>query len=197
MSVISLKTRQKYGSLLAGNPFYVPPSFESIATVTATGSANTITFDSIPNTFQHLQLRIMTRGTANGGTNPLILFVRANGVSTTAYDWHALSGDGSAASTLFTASANRMHLAYYADSGYAANIFGVTIIDIHDYQSTTKNKTFRSFSGVDRNNTTGGQVALSSGQWRNTAAITSLTITNNGGDNFSSSSSFALYGIKG
>jgi len=34
-------------------------AFESIATVTATGSQTSLTFTSIPNTYQHLQLMFL------------------------------------------------------------------------------------------------------------------------------------------
>jgi len=128
----------------------------------------------------------------------LIFHIRANSDSGSNYFYHYLTGDGSAASAAGTSTAQTyMRLGLYADSGYAANIFGTMILDIHDYTSTTRNKTFRSFSGVDRNTTTGGEVRLSSGLWMSTSAITSITINNNGGDNYSSSSTFALYGIKG
>jgi len=172
-------------------------AYESIATVIPSGSSNTVTFSSIPSTYASLQIRVNARGTANGGTDPLIFRVRVNGDTGNNYAYHYLQGDGSAASAAGAASASSAFIGQYADSGYAANIFGTMILDVHNYASTTQNKTFRSFSGVDRNNTTGGTVWLASGLWVNTSAITSISILNNGGDNFSSSSSFALYGIKG
>ena len=48
----------KYRSMLAGNAAYVPSSYESIASATGTGSSGTITFSSIPSTYQSLQLRV-------------------------------------------------------------------------------------------------------------------------------------------
>jgi hypothetical protein len=47
-------------------------AYESIATVTATGTESTITFSSIPSTYQHLQIRALSRDT----------FTAINGVST-------------------------------------------------------------------------------------------------------------------
>jgi hypothetical protein len=172
-------------------------AYESIATVTPSGSTNTVTFSSIPSTYASLQLRIIVRGTANAGTTPLYLRVRANGDTTSTYPYYCISGLGTGISAVRDTTATAMILGLYADSGYASNIFGITILDIHNYASTTQNKTFRSFSGVDNNTSTGGELRLSSGLWMTTSAINSLTIINNGGDNYSSSSSFALYGIKG
>ena len=174
-------------------------AFESIATATVSGSSPTITFSSIPSTYKHLQLRILARGTANGDSaNPLILFMRANSDTGTNYAVHRLVGNGSTVAVGGSASESRMTPAVYADSGYPANVYGAIIIDIHDYSSTTKNKTVRTISGVDDNTgTTSSQLNLRSDLWMNTAAITTLTLENNGGDNFNSNSKFALFGIKG
>jgi hypothetical protein len=174
-------------------------AYESIATVIPSGSTNTVTFSSIPSSYASLQLRILARGTANGSsTNPLILFMRANGDTGTNYANHRILANGSTVQAGGSASQTRMTPAIYADSGYPANVFGVIIIDIHDYASTTRNKTVRTISGVDDNSgTTSSRLDIRSDLWINTSAINSLTIENNGGDNFSSSSSFALYGIKG
>lgn len=172
-------------------------AFESIASVTPSGSVSTVTFSSIPSTYTSLQLRINARGTANGGTIPLIFLIRANGDTGSNYAHHNLTGNGATASAASGVTQDSLSLGLYADSGYGSNTYGVTIIDIHDYSSSTRNKTFRSFTGVDDNNTTGGRVSLRSGLWMSTSAITSITINNNGGDNYNSNSTFALYGIKG
>jgi len=203
MAVTKFKTTSsftnltKYDSFLAGNAAYDPGAFVSIASVTPSGSTNTVTFSSIPSTYASLQLRIIARGTANAGTTPLYLRVRANGDTTSTYPYHYLNSTGLAVSAGQDTTATAMILGVYADSGYASSIFGTTILDIHNYASTTQNKTFRAISGVDNNTSTGGELRLSSGLWMTTSAINSLTIINNGGDNYSSSSSFALYGIKG
>jgi hypothetical protein len=174
-------------------------SFDSIATATVSGSSNTITFSSIPGTYKHLQLRILARGTATGGSaDPLILFVRANSDTGTNYANHRLVGNGATVAVGGSASQTRMTPAVYADSGYPANVYGAIILDILDYSSTTKNKTLRTISGVENNSgTASSQLNLRSDLWISTAAITTLTIENNGGDNFNSNSTFSLYGIKG
>jgi hypothetical protein len=174
-------------------------AYESIATVIPSGSTNTVTFSSIPSSYASLQLRILARGTANGSsTDPLILFMRANGDTGTNYANHRLFTDGTVQAGGSASAQTRMTPAIYADSGYPANVFGVIIIDIHDYASTTRNKTVRTISGVETNaGTTANRLDIRSDLWMNTSAIDSLTIQNNGADNFSSSSSFALYGIKG
>ena len=174
-------------------------AYESIASVIPSGSTNIVTFSSIPSTYTSLQLRILARGTANGSsTDPLIFFMQANSDTGSNYTNHSLVANGSTVIANGSVSQTQMRPGIYADSGYPANVFGITIIDLHDYASTTKNKTVRTISGVENNSgTTSSRLHLRSDSWMSTSAINSLTITNNGGDNFSSSSSFALYGIKG
>jgi hypothetical protein len=74
-----------------------PSSFESIATATGTGSSATITFSSIPSTYQHLQIRGIARATSGGETEPIDLRLYFNGLTTGIYSSHALYGNGSSA----------------------------------------------------------------------------------------------------
>ena len=66
-----------------------------------------------------------------------------------------------------------------------------------DYASTSKYKTVRAITGTNANTSSANfAVSLGSGLWQSTNAITSVTIAN-GYDFFSTSTTFALYGIKG
>jgi len=77
-----------------------------------------------------------------------------------------------------------------------ANTFAVNLIDIHDYASTTKYKTLRSFSGANANSaSTSFVMGLFSSAWYSTSAVTSITFTNSFG--FKAGTTFSLYGIKG
>ena len=69
------------------------------------------------------------------------------------------------------------------------------IVDVLDYANTNKFKTIRNLEGFDVNGS-GGLVALTSGLYRSTSAITSIKLTPNAG-NYAQYSHFALYGIKG
>ncbi len=53
--------RTNYSSFLAGNPKFVPNSYESIATVTVSSSVTNVEFTSISSSFKHLQIRSITR----------------------------------------------------------------------------------------------------------------------------------------
>ena len=170
-------------------------SYESIASATGTGSSATITFSAIPATYTHLQVRYNARDAA--ALNAEVVVLRFNGVTGTSYASHALQGNGSTATTVQTASANGINRNFQIASANAtANIMGVGIIDILDYASTTKTKTIKAIAGVDLNSaTTDAQIRLSSGLFNSTNAITSISFV--APANFTTSTTFALYGIKG
>lgn len=183
----------KYVSFLAGNDAYIPSDYESIATVTGTGSNTTITFDNIAGTYQYLQLRILARDAqATTGRN---ITIRANNDTGSNYARHELTGDGATASAAGQGSLTSIGAYTIPAASATANIYGAYIIDLHDYASTTKTKTFRILGGYDVNGT-GGTIRLQSGLWNSTSAVTRLDIISNGAG-FTTSSVVALYGIKG
>jgi hypothetical protein len=180
--------------LLGSFPTPVTSSFESIATATSAGSSATLTFSSIPSTYSSLQIRFMSKPAASGGA----IRMQMNGITTNTYWYHYLIGVGTAAAAGSSGAAtNGM---FVMDNLYApvANIFGVGIIDIHDYASTTKVKTIRTFSGIDDNTSdNGNEIQLWSGKNGATTAVSSITFANTSGQNFASGTVFSLYGIKG
>lgn len=170
-------------------------AYESIATATGTGSSGNITFTSIPGTYQHLQLRILCADTFTGLQGSATIDMRFNGDTGSNYARHALIGDGSSTQALGESSVTSVRVAQsiYGTSG----ALSASIVDIHDYSSTTKNKTVRGFTGVNANTSnTDYTLRLASGLWMNTSAITSITIIP-AITAFSTSSVFSLYGIKG
>lgn len=198
MAIRSVKTGLFSRSMLVGNEYYDPFPFQSIATVTTTAAQATVTFTGIPSTYKHLQLRYNAQVTATFSNNNSMA-IRFNGDTTSSYAYHRLGGNGSAANAdAYTASSIGADI---VPSTASTNIFGSGIIDIHDYASTTKNKTVRGFAGYDLNNTAvGGGIAngwiyLFSGLWINTSAINSITLTPQ--YTWGAGCTFALYGIKG
>lgn len=183
----------KYDSFLAGNAAYAPGAYESIATLTASGGESSISFTSIPSTYQHLQIRGITRfafaSTGNG-----VAWCRINNDSGSNYARHELTGNGTAVSA---AGAATQSLALYYPAPFdsnPANIFGSVIIDLHNYASTTQNKTVRAFAGSDLNGS--GEIYLSSMLWQSTTAVNRFDLFT-GGNNWKAGTTFALYGIKG
>jgi hypothetical protein len=178
-----------------GSFIELPPSFESIATFTASGGETSFTFSSIPSTYQHLQIR--GKAQYNNANGPASLQLRLNSNTGSNYDMHFFRGNGSATFASANAPSTRILLDSATFSNVPGDYFGSSIVDIHDYAVTTKNKTIRYFAGCDSNNTNGGQVSLGSGLFRVTAAISSIEIAVDGSYTFQSGTTFALYGIKG
>lgn len=149
-----------------------------------------VEFTNIPQTYTHLQLRI-NWGYSNTSNNTW-LRVQFNGDTTSSYSTHALRGNGS--STFATAVSSQAYLSIGSDDQGSTSAYGVSVADILDYRNTNKNKVTRALSGQDRNGA--GAIGLWSGLWTKTNAITSIKIFTDL-SNFTASSSFALYGIKG
>jgi hypothetical protein len=180
--------------ITASSKVTVKGAFDSIATVTGSG-ATTITFSSIPQTYKHLQVRYMAR--ANTGAAVLgAVEITFNGVTGTSYADHRLWGNSSTVSRAGGASQASIQNVSIAGGAILANTYGVGIIDIQDYSSTTRNKTVRTLIGVDQNTaSTSSQILMLSGLFNSTSAITSMTFTLAAG--FDSNTVYSLYGIKG
>ena len=170
--------------ITASSILKVTSSYESIASANGTGSSGVITFSSIPSTYKHLQIRGIA---ISAGTDSYAMTVNSDTGSN--YAWHRLVGNGTGASAAGFASVTSMSI-----SGGTDTFPRALIIDLIDYASTSKYKTERTFTGIDQN--TAGNVHLFSGLWSSTSAINTITMTLASG-NFDTTSTFALYGIKG
>ena len=163
--------------------------YESIASAAGTGSSNTITFTSIPSTFKHLQIRLNALSTGAADW----ISIRVNGDTTSAnYYSHRLTGSGSGTPSS-AAQGSQPYLKYSLVNG-STSYPAAAIIDVLDYQKTNKYKTFRTLSGSDKNGS--GDIIFTSGLWLQTTAINQIEIILDS-SNFTTASSFALYGIKG
>lgn len=182
---------QGYGAFFGAG---AAPAFESIATATGTGSSGTITFSSIPSTYQHLQIRWVCRSSRVSTDDGINL--QFNSDTGSNYVRHQLFGDGATASASGGATQTNIPVGVATAASVASNIMGVGILDIHDYASTSKYKTIRSLSGDDQNNTN-GIIYLRSGLWQSTNAISSISLISSSSSNWTTQTTFALYGIKG
>lgn len=172
---------------MSGNLWAPGKDYDSIATVSVgAGGSSTISFTSIPGTYRHLQLRILSQTNNTAQFSGIV--TQFNSDSTLAnYYRHDLYGNGTSPG----ASAAQQRPLIYSGAGPQ---FGVGVVDILDYANTNKYKTVRGISGTDQNGA--GLVALESGLWQNTGAITRIDLTPDSGTAFIQYSHFALYGVK-
>lgn len=191
-------TYQRYNDFLAGNPTTpVINDFGSmypLGVVTLSSAQATISFENIPQTYKHLQIRSIGRGSASSGE--LYSRVRFNNVTASSnyYALHQLYGQGTSVVSGVDSNSDYMQGGYYPISTAPASTFGTEIWDLLDYTNTNKNKTVRSLSGFDVNGS-GGFILFRSSLFLSTAAVTRIDITASGGQNWVANSSFALYGI--
>ena len=185
--------------IIASSKFAAAGDFESIATVTVgSGGAANAEFTSIPATFTHLQIRMITRNTAAGVAGTLDNWLTFNSDSGSNYTYHGLQGNGAAAAAFGAGTQTRVRMPNQSPGASStANTFGAAVIDILDYTSTNKNKTVRVLYGANDNTTnTEYRAFLLSGLYFATpAAITTITIVPETA-NFAQYSQFALYGIR-
>lgn len=148
---------------------------------TTLGSAqSSVTFSSIPGTYT--DLIIVNRGSFSNDDNGYALTF--NGDTGSNYSTTYIYGNGSSGVSVRVTNASSIN------AGRLNTSFGLGITHVMDYANTVTNKTI-----LTRGNS-GGLVNFNVGLWRNTAAITSLTISvPTGITNFSSGSVFKLYGI--
>ena len=139
-----------------------------------------------------------SRDAYTGAYLGMYLEVSFNGDSSASnYAMHWLRGGNSTTNANGVASGSYSNI--HLDSAYGGTLGGVaapavSIIDILDYANTNKNKTVKALSGVNYNDTTVSSVAIGSGLWLSTAAITSITLTGTG-TNWVAGTTISLYGV--
>jgi hypothetical protein len=161
-------------------------TYEPIATQTVAVATSSITFSSIPSTYTDLKLIFTCTGLAAGQD----IALQYNGDTGTNYSYTRVSGSGVAATSgRNTSVANwRINaLGVYTDTSIPITMQ----VDIFSYTGSTF-KTGLSFASGDKNGS--GYVSTNIGLWRNTAAITNMTISS--ATNFLIGTTATLYGIK-
>jgi large repetitive protein len=173
--------------------------YDALATVIVpSGGLSSITFASIPTGYKSLQLRwIAQTNRATYGFDDLL--VRFNSDSSALYSTHYMFGNGSTVSTGADSSATATNVINSAGTTTSGSWWGVAILDLLDYASTSKFKTMRYLNGVDLNGATvglPGRTNMGSGSYQSINAINSITITSNASSTFQTNTSFGLYGVK-
>jgi hypothetical protein len=146
-----------------------------IASSIITGASATYacSFNNVPQTFEHLQVRVYARGTQASVSNFMLMQYNADS-SNTYYAEHHLIGNGSSVTSNQATSQTYVNIGSVTGNTALANNFGVAIIDILDYTSTTKHKVSRTIIGYDNNGS--GEVQISSGLYANTVSILPITL---------------------
>jgi len=177
---------------LVGSFAPVTGSYNSIATVTVGSNVSDVTFSSIPQTYTHLQFRLIVRTNRNTAEDAFRITINDD-TDAANYNAHVIYGNGS--SVVAQDINTGVGWAGYYPTNSSSSVFGTGVMDFLDYTNTNKAKTMKHIGGYDANGS--GYVALSSLLWTSTAAITKIKFTFDSASSFTQYSQLALYGIKG
>lgn len=156
-------------------------TYSLIASNTLSTANSTITFSSIPATFTDLVLvcNLFSSGTTYSG-------IRFNGDTGSNYSLTDFYGDGGGGIT-----SSRQTNISGGGSGPTMGSGNVLIYNILNYSNSN---TYKNMLGRNANPGNGNFASVNA--WRSTAAINSLTLYTGTGDNWSTGSTFKLYGIQ-
>lgn len=159
----------------------------AIATTTLSSGADTITFNSISGSYTDLKLVLVAKSQPTNNRFPAIRFNSDSGAN---YARIRLAGNGSTVSTTSSTSETSITVLQTGmDDTYPVLI----TFDIFNYSGST-NKTVLWTASEDDNGS--GSVIRGIGLWRNTGAITSITLTATSGTGiYATGTTATLYGI--
>lgn len=162
------------------------PTYEPIATTTLGSSQASVTFGSggvggaIPGTYTDLIMVVHGTSSADSG-----LPYRLNDDSGSNYTNQQLYANGSGSFYERVNSADNLQ-----SMGRINGSTGTSIIHFLNYSNTTTYKHMLSYGGANT------LVIIGCGVWKNTAAITKITMFLESSATYSSGTTFTLYGIK-
>lgn len=171
----------------------MPNTFTPIQSITLTGSAASVTFTAIPQTYTDLVLRWGAR-VNNADTQ---VWIRVNSNSTAAYSQTRILGNGSTATSARVSNNTEIYLiGGEVPSGAAANTFSSAELLIPNYTASTSKPI--SFFGANEDNATAANMGVTAGLTSISSAITSITLFGDGSGttSFAAGSTFHLYGIR-
>jgi len=155
------------------------PTYVLLNQITLAAASSSVTFSNIPQGYGDLVLVISAK--ANGD---FAFLGRFNGDTGSNYSRVRMGGNGSTTySSADTSTSYRL-------TSSTTNVDGMRIANIMDYSATDKHKTV-----LVRDSVAGNNVAAIANRWANTPAITSLSVTCDGG-NLTVGSTFFLYGVQ-
>jgi hypothetical protein len=166
-------------------------AYDLLETQVLASNASSVEFTGLGSysDYKHLQLRWVAKPTS-GAEN---MELRFNSDTGTNYSWHLLFGSGSSVSSASVTTVDHIG-AGQLDGGAPTEAFASAVIDILDFSSTTKNTTIRYLNG--RQVTDQSRITLGSGAWRDTSAVTTISLNASGAKDLVTGSRFSLYGVK-
>jgi hypothetical protein len=155
---------------------------------------------SISGSYDHLYIEISARSDRSGASLDS-LWLRFNGDTGANYSSLGLEAGSSSVGSNKNSGATKIERLYIPSDGRVTDtdIFGAIKIWIPNYANTSNYKQTLGHAVVANMSITAWQwiIVPSAGLWDNTAAITSISMFPQNGDNLKEYSTFTLYGING
>jgi len=170
----------------------MPSTYEKVATNTLGSSSTTVTFSSISGSYTDLVCIANVQVNLGGG--PVITFNSDTGSN---YSITRLYADGTSVASNRSSSATNLDLGTGGQASITANQYSPYIFHFMNYSNATTYKTsLLRLSSAGGGFSGAAEIDQCVGLWRNTNAITTITLTCSNSRNFQTGSSFTLYGIK-
>jgi hypothetical protein len=167
-------------------------TYTLISSNTLGSAAASVTFSSIPGTYDDLAIRLSARTDIASTSEGIRL--QFNGDTATNYSAISLTGNGSTPTVFgFSSQTSASFVRSLNGDSATANTFGSWEAYIAQYANSSTNPI--STFGAGETNAAGIFMGIGAGLYRNGSGISSITILNSNSVNFMSGSSFYLYGI--
>jgi hypothetical protein len=165
---------------------------KALGTCYLEADAASVTFSSIPATYEHLQLRFS--GRSNRTSSWLdAMRLQFNGDTASNYANHNINANGTNVHGGRATSQSSADPSYLAAAGIDASEYSASVIDILDYANGNKNTTTIGSHVMSLTYPT-TYLRFFSGLWLNTAAVTSVTCALSTAS-WTRGSEFTLYGL--
>ena len=158
-------------------------TYEPIATTTLGSAAASVTFSTISGAYTDLVLVMSIRGSSDIESD---IGMQLNSDTGSNYSMTRIYGQASVGTDR---NSNSTSINFGRQGG---DLFALNIMHLMDYANTTTYKTILNRSGHAG---TSSIVLANVGLWRNTAAISTITLIQTGAQNYKAGCTFTLYGI--
>ena len=172
---------------------------EFIAKTELASPDSSVSFTSIPGTYQHLQIRASVRDTASDSVESI--YVQLGGASDSPVDTgnnyirNYIDVDGTSETGSGQLSNTNIWLGKATAASADSEKFGGMFINILDYANTNKQTTVQAFLEAHYTSGNSARMRFTAGLWTDLEAVQTIKLIPN--VNFATHSVFTLYGLKG
>jgi hypothetical protein len=159
--------------------------------VVGAGGTATITFDSIPSTYENLEIELMCRSAYAAVFD--FGNINVNDDTGNNYDYYFIKANTTTVAVQSAFATGGVFIGSYPGANAAAGAAGSSRITIPGYARTVFHKIFKLFTANAGTSTANSWAGTGTGRWRSTNAITKVVLTSVQG-NFVEGSVATLYG---